>query len=528
MVDRTSPERSPPPVAGESSGTSSWATAEWNGTEAPDPPLRAFVEQMQEGALTLSREGSVLYANDCFARLAGVPLAEIVGAPLAIFVSPGDRSAVAALVREGVEGTVRGACRLGLGEREVPVQLTLSPLAGGPRPACCAIVVDLREREREEEARAARVAADEVSKAKDQFLALVSHELRSPLNGILGWAQILVDDPSLSDTVRRAVETIERSARAQAGLITDLLDISRIVAGKLTLEMSHSDLAEIATSAIAAVQPVAEAKGVVLRHLVAGGADVYGDPTRLEQVVTILLTHALDCTPAHGTIDVTLDGQRDSIVLEVRDTGAGMSPTQVQRAFDVFQQGEAPRRKSRGLGLGLAIARRLAEAHDGTLTVSSDGEGRGSLFTVRLPRAMKSARPAGAPDAQKGQLVGIAALVVDDDRDNLELLTYLLETAGCEVTTAECAEDALTALGRADFGLIVSDIGLPDRDGLELLREIRARGYDAAKLPAIALTGYAGLHDARLVSAAGYQKHLAKPVDIPSLLASAEQLGRRT
>ncbi len=496
--------------------------------EGPDEPFRTFVERMQEGALTLTADGVILYANAFFTQLVGVPVADLLGQPLSRFAPSMYHSTLAALIREGTVAPTKGQCRLESRQGNFPVQLTLSPLVGGRRPSCCAVVFDLRQREQVEEANAARAAAEQASKAKDQFLAVLSHELRSPLNTILGWSQILIADTTLNDTAKRAIQTIERSARTQAELIADLLDISRIIAGKLNLEMSHLDFTGLVESSLSAARPLVLQREITLRHRLAEDLDVYGDAARLQQILANLLNNAMKFTERGGTVEVALESEEGFVVVKVTDTGIGMSRELLGRIFDVFQKGHGGRRNKGGLGLGLAIARQLVEAHGGTLAATSEGEGRGSIFTVRLPRDAKSVRPERAGDTTRRQLEGLSVLLVDDDRDNLDLARYLLEAAGCDVTTVGTSQDALSVLEHGKFGLVVSDIGLPDQDGLDLMREIRARGYGAKELPAIALTGYAGAHDARLVEAAGYQRHLAKPIDATSLLKAAEEIGQRS
>jgi PAS domain S-box-containing protein len=495
--------------------------------EGPDEPFRTFVERMQEGALTLSAEGEILFANGYFAQLVQQTSERLIGAPLASFVPSRYHFTLATLIREGMEKPVKGQLRLCVGAITIPVQFTLSPLVGGTRPSCCAVMFDLREREQIEEAHAARVAAEQASTAKDQFLAILSHELRSPLNTMLGWAQILLNDGSLNERQQRAVQTIERSARTQAQLIADLLDISRIIAGKLSLERSNLELGALVESVLSAAKPTVEQKQLRVSARLAEDADVYGDSTRLHQIVTNLLNNALKFTEPGGSIDVTVEREESAVLLTVADTGIGMSHELVARVFDVFHQGETQPRRQGGLGLGLAIAKQLVEAHGGTLTATSPGEGLGSSFTVRLPRTNKSVTPPRPEFAPRGELHGVSALLIDDEPDSLELARYLLEAAGCSVAAVESAERALAALDERRFGLIVSDIGLGDQDGLELMREIRARGYGAADLPAIALTGYAGVHDARLIDAAGYQRHLTKPVDATLLVRTAAEVAAR-
>jgi CheY-like chemotaxis protein len=375
------------------------------------------------------------------------------------------------------------------------------------------------------------------SKVQQQFLALLNHELKTPLNTALGWTQILLTDKTLSEVSRRAAEAIERSVRAQSALVDDLLDVARMVAGEIELERSNVDLAVLAEASLSAARPLAESRTITLGYQATGDSEVYGDPARLRQILDNLLGNALKFTDSGGTVEVTLEGGGGSVVLKVADTGIGMKPEVLERLFEPFSKGDdkegdskgaALQRGKGGLGLGLAMARRLAEAHGGTLTASSEGDAKGSLFTLSLPRPVKTIPPPRARFQPRGELKGVFALLVDDDRDNLELTAYLLEAAGCSVSMASTAAGALTALEHGKFGLLVSDIGLPDKDGLELIREIRERGFDATELPAIALTGYAGLHDARLVTAAGYQKHLTKPLDAPTLIRAATALARRT
>jgi PAS domain S-box-containing protein len=492
--------------------------------EGPDQPFRTLVENMQEGAVTVSADGQILYANAHLLRLLGRSADDVIGATMSSFVPSRYQATLAELIKQGAQAPVRGQLRLSGREDSIPVQLTLSPLTGGAVPSSCGIVFDLREREQAELAHAALVAAEQASLAKDQFLAMLSHELRSPLNAMLGWSQILMQDEQLGESARRAAQTIERNARAQAQLIADLLDISRIIAGKLNLEMSNLELGVLTEAALAATRPAIEARRLQLRHELSDDLDVYGDPTRLQQIITNLLNNAVKFTDEGGSIHVKLARDGNHAVLSVTDTGVGISPEALQRVFDVFQQAGSQQRRKGGLGLGLAIARQLAEAHGGSLGASSEGEGRGSVFTLRLPLTMKSARPPANTFRPHQELSGVRVLAVDDEEDNLDFVRYLLERAGAQVQGASSAEEALLALERNTYDLMVSDIGLQDTDGLHLMREVRARGHLPARLPAIALTGYAGRHDVHLVSAAGYQRHLAKPVDAATLVKAARDL----
>jgi PAS domain S-box-containing protein len=495
--------------------------------EGPDQPFRTLVENMQEGAITVSEQGQILYANSHLLRLLGHSVEDVIGEPLSRFVPSRYQATLAEMMREGARSPVRGQLRLSGREDSIPVQLTLSPLTGGAAPASCGIVFDLREREQAEQAHSALIAAEQASLAKDQFLAILSHELRSPLNAMLGWAQILLNDQQLNESARRAAQTIERNARTQAQLIGDLLDISRIIAGKLNLEMSNLELGALTEAALATARPAVQARRLQLRHDLSDDVDVYGDPTRLQQIVTNLLNNAIKFSDEGGRIDVTLRRDGREATLTVADTGVGISPTMLSRVFDVFQQAGSQQRRKGGLGLGLAIARQLAEAHGGSLQAFSEGEGKGSTFTLRLPLTVKSARPPAGDYRLQGELAGVRVLAVDDEQDNLDLVCYLLEQAGATVISASSAEEALLALQQqGGIDLMVSDIGLQDQDGLHLMREVRARGHLPTRLPAIALTGYAGRHDVHLVSAAGYQRHLAKPVDAATLIKTASELLR--
>ena len=264
--------------------------------ESPDHPFRTFVEGMREGALTLGRDGTILYANAFFSELVGRPVGDVAGAGFESFVVSSQRGAVAGIVEQGISNTVKHTLRLDTASGGVPVQITLSPLSQGEFPTCCAVVVDLREREQTERARAAREAAEEANAAKDRFLAVLGHELRSPLNTVLGWAQILGGRTDLDATVQKAVKTIERNARAQAQLISDLLDVSRIIAGKLHFEFEVVDLKTIVSNAVAASKLTLDKQVNIVHRSTESDAYVLGDTTRLQQVVTNLLNNAVKFT----------------------------------------------------------------------------------------------------------------------------------------------------------------------------------------------------------------------------------------
>jgi signal transduction histidine kinase len=389
------------------------------------------------------------------------------------------------------------------------------------------------ERAKRAQIEVARAEAEQASRAKDQFLATISHELRNPLSPILAWARMLrlgQVDPAKS---QRAVEVIERNAAMLARLIDDLLDVSRIVSGKLRLDMRPTELAPILEATVEAVRPAAEARQVQLRAtLDAVHARVLGDPARIQQVAWNLLTNAVKFTTSGGRIDVTLSEHPDGMVeFTVSDDGIGISPAALPHIFERFWQGDGTACDHRqGLGLGLAIVRHVTELHGGTVSVESDGDGRGTTFTVTLPRCslgepaqMLPSGPSAArrpAPVQFPRLDGRRILVVDDDPDTSELLKTLLGTCGAEVRVAGSSAQALEIIDRWIPDVLVSDIGLPGEDGYAFIKRVRARlPAEGGNVPAVALTAHAREEDRRLALEAGYQRHVTKPPD-PSELVS--------
>jgi PAS domain S-box-containing protein len=479
--------------------------------ESPDHPFRTFVEGIQEGALTLGRDGTIYYANAFFSTLVGRPLSEIVGASFSSFVAPSHRGNCSSLVEQGLAATVKQTLRLEAAGGGIPVQVTLSPLGHGEMPSCCAMVFDLREREQAERARAAREAAEEANAAKDRFLAVLGHELRSPLNTVLGWAQILGARADLDPGVRKAIKTIERNARTQAQLISELLDVSRIIAGKLHLSFEVVDLKAVVTAAVAACKLILD-KGIEIREYLGDeNAYVLGDASRLQQIVSNLLGNAVKFTESGGQIDVRINHAERHIELTIADTGSGISSDQIETIFGLFQQAAQGQRKG-GLGLGLSISKQLVEAHGGKIRVASPGPGQGATAIVQLPRVNGPLPSAEEEVLIDSQLSDRAILVIDDDADILELMRYALEHRGARVDTVQSAAAALDKLGTQTYDVLVSDLGLPEQDGFSLIQEVRARGHLSRALRAVALTGYASEADARLCKDAGFELHLVKPI----------------
>jgi CheY-like chemotaxis protein len=365
---------------------------------------------------------------------------------------------------------------------------------------------------------------------KDEFLATLSHELRTPLNAILGWTQTLQGGNVQRETLLRALAQIEQSAQAQARLIDDLLNVSDIVAGRLRIEVQPMRLVPTINAAVETLYPAINAKDIRLEKSLDPASDVVsGDPTRMRQIVWNLLSNAVKFTPRGGRVGVRLVTDGSYAEISVTDSGEGISPEFLPYVFDRFRQADASSRKRHGgLGLGLAIVRHLVEMHGGTVEAASAGAGRGATFTVRLPIRAVWVEPRGvagkdgaAARARRHSLTGLRILAVDDDRNTREMLQEALERAGARVQSAASAQDALEKLKVFHPDVLVSDIGMPDEDGYDLMRQVRVLPADqGGATPAIALTGYAHEDDRAATRAAGYQAVTAKPVNLDDLLAT--------
>jgi len=371
-------------------------------------------------------------------------------------------------------------------------------------------------------AEAARAEAEVANRAKDEFLATVSHELRTPLTAVLGWARMLRSGRLGPDAIARGLEVIDRNARLQAQLIEDLLDVSRIITGKLRLDIRAIELAPVVEAALDAVRDAAEAKTIALEtEFDAAIGPVRGDPDRLQQVVWNLLANAIKFTPAAGRVTVRTRAAGGEIEITVTDTGQGIDRDFLPFVFDRFRQSDSAR-GSGGLGLGLALVRHLTELHGGTVDAHSDGAGKGATFTVRLPLAgARDAAVAAAltrGGARFPSLAGVRVLVVDDDEDARQLLALILEQCRADVVTAASAQDALRQLAERVPDVVISDINMPERDGYAFVRELRTRGGTAPRVPAVALTASARGEDRRRALAAGFDVHVAKPIE-PAALA---------
>jgi signal transduction histidine kinase/ActR/RegA family two-component response regulator len=381
---------------------------------------------------------------------------------------------------------------------------------------------------------AARREAERASQMKDDFLATLSHELRTPMAPILGWAQILMRGQPDAGRVRQGAEIIERNARIQTQIIDDLLDMSRIVSGKLLLRSESMNLRAVCEAALATVQPSADARGVLLESELETVPWLRGDPNRLQQVVWNLLANGIKFTPRGGRVELRLRRDGDAALIEVRDSGQGIAADFLPHVFERFRQADSSTTRAHGgLGIGLAITRQLVELHGGAVQAASEGEGRGATFTVRLPlpaaeRSEDVARPDPGLVAAALPLQGARLLVVDDDADGRELLAQVLGEAGAAVDTATCAEEALALLCQRRHDVLVSDIGMPGVDGYELLARLRRLpAEEGGQTPAIALTAFARNEDRERALLAGFQQHLGKPVETTQLIAAVSTLLRR-
>ncbi|MEX2270515.1 MAG: ATP-binding protein, partial [Vicinamibacterales bacterium] len=382
---------------------------------------------------------------------------------------------------------------------------------------------------------ASRRQADAANRAKDMFLATLSHEMRTPLNAIVGWLSILRHEDLEARHLAEGLNVIERNTMAQVQLIDDVLDVSRIVSGKLRVDIRACALDDVINAGVNVTRAAAEARGITLElRLDPAATGAWCDGARMQQVVWNLVSNAIKFTPTGGRIDVTLSREKSNFRIQISDTGQGMSAELLPQIFDRFRQGDSStRRRFAGLGLGLSIVKYIVEAHGGTVEAASPGEGKGSTFTVRLPiRAVRigeeveegeitshigdDKREDFVPIAGRRPLVrldGLHVLVVDDEADARRVLVMVLERVGAVVATAGSVPAALEALAKARPDVLVSDLGMPDQDGFDLIRQLRADGHVARDLPAVALTAFVQKNDAHLALLAGFQVHLAKPVD---------------
>lgn len=495
--------------------------------------LAAIVESSDDAIVGKTLESIITSWNQGAERIFGYTAEEAIGRSIHLIIPPErhhEEEMILDKLRRGERIEHFETVRRRKDGRLIDISVTISPIKdrSGRIVGASKIARDITEikkgeaerRQLLEREKAARAKAEEASRLKDEFLATVSHELRTPLNAILGWARLLSAGKLDADGAARAVETIMRNVEAQNRLIEDILDVSRIITGKLRLNVSSVELMPLIEAVLESMRPAAEAKGVkLLSRLDASAGVVSGDSERLQQIVWNLISNAIKFTPKGGQVMVRFERVDSHLEIVVSDTGIGISAEFLPYVFDRFRQADSSiTRTHGGLGLGLAVVRHLVELHGGMVRVESAGEGQGATFTVSLP-LMPTYRASSAVENRIQQepsfiavtsLKGVIALIVDDEPDTRELLVATLEQYGAQVKSAGSVTQALSLLETEQPDIIVSDIGMPETDGYELIKTIRQRGI---QIPAIALTAYARAEDRIRALTSGYQFHLAKPVD---------------
>lgn len=518
--------------------------------------LAAIVESSDDAIYSKSLEGIVTSWNKAAEQMYGYRDEEIIGAPVAVLVPPDQADEVPRVLERLSRGETTErleTVRVRKDGTYLHVALTISPIKDdeGRVVAASTIARDITARKLAEEERAellrreheAREAAEAANRLKDEFLAVVSHELRTPLNAVLGWARMTTSRNLEGQSLAHALETIERNAAGLALIIDDLLDVSRVVAGRLELLSEPVDLVAVARAAIDVIRPVALEKGIDLQFSPDpdAGELVTGDPGRLRQVIDNLLVNAIKFTPGGGRVEVSARRVNAAVQVSVSDTGEGIDAAFLPFVFDRFRQADAgTARQHAGLGLGLSIVRQLVERHGGTVHAASDGKGRGATFTVELPiRAAHATGAAPTPAEKRGghspspqsgddRLDDLHVLVVDDDEDNRTLTALLLTQRGATVSAVASGREAVQLYRVEPPDILVTDIGLPDLDGYGLLREVRERQSPHGRfVPAIALTGYGGSETRQRVFEAGFQSHIVKPFDAAELVMTVAALAGR-
>jgi PAS domain S-box-containing protein len=526
--------------------------------------LKTVMRSIGDAVITTDLEGRVTLINPVAQVMVGWTEAEAEGRPLTeVFRiineqtrQPIGSPPVGVLQEDPSAGLVNYALLVARGGRETPVEGSAEPIKDELGNVIGVVLTfrDITERKRIEKARerllgyeqearreaeVARRRAEEASRSKDEFLATVSHELRTPLNHIMGWITMLRSGKLQSEKTQKAFNIIERNVRSQARLIDDLLDVSRIISGKLLIEPRQIEIAKVAEAAAESIGPAAAEKGVNLKTTLAPESGmISGDPDRLQQAIWNLLSNAVKFTPEGGLVELRLTRVNSQIEITVSDDGQGISHDFLPHVFDRFrQQDSTTARQHGGLGLGLAIVRHLVELHGGSVRVESEGEGRGATFTITLPAEAAHAAPSGEArrssiigEAQAGlpSLTGVRVLLVDDLEEARELITFALVNRGAEVKTAASSSEGLSALGEWRPDVILSDLAMPGEDGYTFIRKVRKLSEaSGGKIPAATLTAYAGSKEYLKSLEAGYQAHITKPVEWDELIIVVASLAGR-
>jgi PAS domain S-box-containing protein len=504
--------------------------------------FRALLESAPDAMVIVDAAGAIVLVNAQTERMFGYSRHELLGQPVEALVPKQYRGAHVEHRTAFVAGAHHRPMSAGLdlyGVRkdgtEFPVEISLSPIETDEGRLVVSAIRDITERKLAEQERATlmheRAAHAESSRLKDEFLATLSHELRTPLNAILGWITLIRRGALTEEASRKAIATIERNARAQARLIEDLLDVSRIVSGNLRLQVIPIDFSQIVENAVDVVRPAAEAKSLQFDVVFeTRPVLMMGDPDRLQQAVWNLLSNAVKYSPNHARVDVRVWTGEQRIHVSVRDTGRGIHPRFLPHVFDRFRQADSSyTRLGGGLGLGLAVVRSVVELHGGTVEAASSGEGHGATFSMTLPVAAPiamDAAPAHDQESDYERLDGIRVLVVDDQADERDLVSTILMTRGAQVESASSADAAIGAIERWAPAVLVADIAMPGQDGYSLLRRVRALPEPHAHVPAIAVTAHARTEDRARALSAGFQAYLSKPIDHPRLVRAVKDVAR--
>jgi PAS domain S-box-containing protein len=502
--------------------------------------VTSIVDSSVDAIVTKDLDGNITSWNSAAHQLFGYSADEMIGRPIRTLIPPERQSEeddILARLRQGERIDHFETVRIAKDGRLLDISVTISPLrnASGAIIGASKIARDIS---------ALKAAAAELQKAnrlKDEFLASLSHELRTPLNAILGYSRMLRTGMLPPDRHEKAIETIERNATSLTQIVEDVLDVSRIVSGKIRLNVQPVDFPEIVWNAIDAVTPAADAKNIRIEAVIdPHAAPIAGDPERLQQILWNLLSNAVKFTGKAGKVQVRLERVNSYVELSVSDTGVGISPEFLPHVFERFRQADAGIARERGgLGLGLSIARQLTEMHGGTIEAASGGVGQGATFRLKMPLMIihtvredttrvhpRSPSRAGAIPIEDLEKVHI--LAVDDDVDALSLVAELLEAAGARVSTARSAEDALRQVSREVPNVLIADLGMPHVDGFQLIEQVRRHRNPLVRaIPAAALTAYARSDDRVKALRAGFQIHLAKPIDPAELVTTIAALAKR-
>ena len=510
-------------------------------TKRADERFRLAVEAAPAAMILVDQKGTIVLVNALSERILGYTRAEIVGQAVDRLVPPRVRrehaTFRAAFFAEEFQrpmGAGRDLYALRKDGSEIPVEIGLSPIHTSEGRFVLAAVTDISERKEVERQRnemlareqTARAEIERASRLKDEFLAILSHELRTPLNAVLVYSHLLGSGSLSPDRAAHALKAIQRNAEAQARLVESLLDLSRVLAGKLDLDLTRLDLSRIVDASLDIIRPDANARSIALDiDVPSDGTMLVGDAGRLQQVFWNLLTNAVKFTPKGGRIRLQITRDVAHVCVRISDTGQGISPEFLPFVFDRFKQEDTDRGRSpSGLGLGLAVAREIVQAHQGTIIAESDGPGRGTTFVVTLPATLAprdelELSVESSQSDEQPSVRGLKILVVDDNHDVRDVLALVLESWGANVATVGSAGEALEAISQNRPDVLLADLRMPDEDGYALIRKLRARErqQEIPRLPAVAVTAYASAPDREKSILAGYDWHVAKPVDSQAL-----------